>query len=377
MTAAVHAACRELCAALGATEGSAHVPLVASLLRSVLPFRDYDARVTDEQSSLRAPWHAREPEGVCVKREPTDAPEIAPPPPPPRDVKPTAHLPSEPPLLRGQLEAATSIATLSAVESRMGDDTTATKTVDMSGGQWCTPDEVFVGARSLCEFFDRVYEVTAPHNGPVTQLARTFVALLLEPAALAVELAVARSDRALEQRELERLRRNASPTEDHARAVSAHIEHLTVNLFAGCPELALRVSDLPASGVRALFVLLAHGALVFGRESHDSALRTRLDAFRHNSALEEALGSRAALIWGVCRATLDQSDASHADAMRHTLLLALDAAQTRVAGMRQPYNASPANLATLREVQQLLRAADLPLPRARREHAPQRAELVI
>jgi len=386
MTAAVHRACQALHAALyesGTSPGAVGAPLALSLLRTV-PRRDYDARVTDEHSSLRAPWHAAEPAGVRVKPEPTDDDADA----KPRAV--TAHRLPLPPDVKPDVKPASAggdgaksgvqlahvgaTSTLHATESRLGRDATATKLVDMSGGQWCTPAEIGAASASLCAFYDRIYEA----DSDAARLGRTFVALLLEPAALAVELAVARCDAALEVREIGRLALgSASPSADEQRAVSAHVEHLTVNLFAGCPELALRVADLPESGARALFVLLAHGELVFGRESRESAVRTRLDAFRHNSALECALGSRHALLWGVCRAALDQCDSNHADALRHTLLLALDAAQTHVAAMRQPYNASSANLATLRVVQRALRHADLPLPRRRREHAPPRPELAL
>lgn len=366
MSSLVHTACDVLHQSLfaGGPGGALRAPLAVALLRTVLPARDYDNRASDEHSSLRAPWHAEQPEGVRVKREGESEEKKPEAPPAARDVKGNMH----------QLDAHAP-STLHATESRIGNDATATKMVDMSGGQWCTPQEIRHAADSLRAVFDTIYETA--HESEALRLSRTFVALLLEPASLAIELAVARRDDALERRELQRLRRWTPPSDDEQRAVATYVEHLTVNFFAGCPELAFRVNELPADGLRALFVLLAHGSLVFGRESNDSAVRTRLDAFRHNSALERALGSRGPLIWGVCCAALDQCEPNYADALRHTLLLALDAAQTRISAMRQPYNASADHLETLRSVQGKLHAANLPLPRRRREHAPARPQMQI
>jgi len=180
----------------------------------------------------------------------------------------------------------------------------------------------------------------------IAKLARTIVILLLEPLALRIVNVVQRPDADLMARELTRLHSDAPPSVEDRRAMNRHVLTLNVNLFAGCPEFALDMVKLESPRVlRAVYFLVVFSSLLFATCT-ETATSHVMDDFRHNGELER-LVDRGELIGRTLCSLLRGVEAAYRLTLRKRLVMAIDAAMSEVAAMRQPYNRSPQNIERL------------------------------
>lgn len=187
----------------------------------------------------------------------------------------------------------------------------------------------------------------------VAKLARTIVILLLEPIALRIISVVQRPDADVLAREMARLSSGEKPSVEDRRAMNRHVQMLSINLFAGLPELALDLIKLESPAVlRAVYFFVVFSEVLFVTRE-ESATTHVLDDFRHNSVLEKLL-ERGEFIGRTLCALLRGVNEAYRLTLRKRLMMALDAAMSEVSAMRQPYNRSPANIERLGRAKQIV-----------------------
>lgn len=380
----LHNACAELIDGLGwhaAADGAvsidaSNVFVANTFFRSLMPYRDYDRRelsaLSKREVSLQSVVFARprtsEP---SVKTEP-ESDEVARTATTTTDAKPPVSIMGKRKRDEsgGAQRPATNIISLSEMPEvqvkieetkTLGADATATTVSDSNAAEvrlamakGAIEATAAIRAR-LASVFMRDARIA---RSDISKLARTIVVLLLEPISLRVVSVIQRPDGELMARETARLRTGAPPSVDDRRAMNRHVLTLSVNLFAGCPEFALDLVKLEQPQVlRAVYFMVVFSALLFAT-SVETATSHVLDDFRHNGELER-LVERGALVGRTLCALLRGVDVAYRLTLRKRLLMALDAAMSEVAAMRQPYNASPANIERLLAARRMVNEYDL------------------
>lgn len=212
---------------------------------------------------------------------------------------------------------------------------------------------------AMADYRDRLARSFAMNGrrnvGVAAKIARSILTLLLEPADLCVELRVQKPNAALEARERARLVRTLAapddtidaPSNDEVRDMNVHVNSCTVNLFAGCPELAFDVTrTFDVVALKALFFFVTFSPVLFATRESASCTATHLADFRHNSLLERSI-DRCALLSGVFGALLQRSARGMQLTLRQTLAMAFDDALSELAAMQQPFNNNPQNIGIL------------------------------
>jgi len=360
MNQLLHSACVELVEGLGwsrATQSGDSSVFVANVFfRSMMPWRDYDRRELAQLSQ-------REVQLSVLKLQPIKIEDAA-------DDKRSADLNDRKRKRDDEAESAKRPATQLITFDEMPEMQIKTEEtrVHSATGTTATTISDANSAEARAAMHRGVVEATNAmrarmmtafmHDArvarsEVAKLARTIVILLLEPVALRITSVVQRPDAELMARESARLLSGEPPSVEDRRAMNRHVLTLHANLFAGCPEFALDLVKLESPPVlRAVYFFVVFSDVLFATRQ-ETATSHVLDDFRHNGELERLI-DRGALVGHTLCALLRGVDVAYRLTLRKRLTMALDAAMSDVASMRQPYNRSPTNIERLIAAKQLV-----------------------
>jgi hypothetical protein len=353
MHALLQSACRGLVDGFGWRGAACTNPhesavfMANTVFRSLLPWRDYDRRVqtplSKREASLKSIVFAPR-KTVTIKEEPRE------------EVTNKRKREDEKGTNIIALDEMPDVQVKSEEKQNLGDHTTATTISDANTAEKrAVMQKGVIEATAALRVRIGAVFVRDANTGrsEVAKLARTIVILLLEPFSLRIVSVIQRPDDELVQRESARLITNTPLTVEDQRAMNRHVLSLSINLFAGLPELAVDMIKLESSAVlKAAYFFVVFSELLFATCTKSSTQHV-MDDFRHNSELEHIV-DRGELIGATLCALLRGVETHYRLTLRRRLMMAVDTAISEVSSMRQPYNNSPANIARLNTAKEIV-----------------------